>query len=762
MQLVYRRFIPNFSEIAIPLIRLTKKNVEFNWSAECQTAFDFLKESLTTVPVSAYPDPNKPYILYTDASDTCIGACLSQIDEETKEERPIYFLSHKLTTTQEKWPTIEKECFTIHYALQKLDHYLHNAEFVIRTDHKPLKYILDSPMQNRKVQVWALSIAAYNPTIEYIEGKKNVLADLLSKLPGQGESDEIDSGHISDPDIDDRTFEIGAINSNELPEWTAPTDKVIQDFPSQKELQIPGFDTQTEQCKDGSVLEIKKLLEQGNAPRSVSHNFVILDEILYYISNANDTPALRTYIPNHLRKLVIKQYHDENGHMGIDKTYDSIRIKYYWPNMYKELLEYVNSCVTCQTRNLTKIQPPLQETDIPPYPFAKVSVDLSGCYPKTLSGNEYIISFVDWYSGWCEAFPVPDKRSEHVVYLILEEIVPRYSTPLELVSDNGTENVSQIMKETLEALNIKHITTSVHHPQSNTKVERFHRTLHDVLSKCIAENYETWDQYLNQALAAIRFHENDSTKYSPFYLLYNRDPVLPLDNILKPRRQYLGEEPHQVGLEQMHKSFMTVYNHMRKAKKRQAKYTDKNAKDVTFQVGDPVYLKKHQRANKLQGKWIPYYRILEKRSPVTYIIRNQLDGSTLKTHAEHLRLANLEWETPKQDRNLRKARYAMPIESSSDSESESEDEIPVAKKIAKRYVKEKDGSSDEDDIPLMELAHRLYHKQNQSDSDEKSSHSDDESQGHSDEPMDINYVQTQPCSDRNKVKKLLKTIVGIL
>ena len=73
---------------------------------------------MTTVPVLAYPDPNKPYILYTDASDTCIGACLSEIDEETKEERPIYFLSHKLTTTQEKWPTIEKECFTIHYALQ--------------------------------------------------------------------------------------------------------------------------------------------------------------------------------------------------------------------------------------------------------------------------------------------------------------------------------------------------------------------------------------------------------------------------------------------------------------------------------------------------------------------------------------------------------------------------------------------------------------------------------------------------------------------
>ena len=99
---------------------------------------------------------------------------------------------------------------------------------------------------------------------------------------------------------------------------------------------------------------------------------------------------------------VIKQYHDDNGHMGIDKTFDVLRFKYYWPNMYKELYEYVNNCVTCQTGSLKKIPLPLQETDIPPYPFAKIGLDLSGPYPKSLSSNRYIIGFVDWYSGWCE------------------------------------------------------------------------------------------------------------------------------------------------------------------------------------------------------------------------------------------------------------------------------------------------------------------------------------------------------------------------
>ena len=92
----YRRFVPNFSKIAERLIDLTKKYARFKWTSECQTAFDFLKESLTVVPLLAYPDTNKPYVLYTDASNNCIGACLTQKTDD-EEEKPIYFLSHKLS-----------------------------------------------------------------------------------------------------------------------------------------------------------------------------------------------------------------------------------------------------------------------------------------------------------------------------------------------------------------------------------------------------------------------------------------------------------------------------------------------------------------------------------------------------------------------------------------------------------------------------------------------------------------------------------------
>ena len=112
------------------------------------------------------------------------------------------------------------------------------------------------------------------------------------------------------------------------------------------------------------------------------------------------------------------------------------------------------------------------------------------------------------------------------------------------------------------------------------------------MAKKAADNQQTWDLHHNQALAAIRFNVSESTKFSPFFLLYNRDVILSVDNILCPRRKYAGEEYHNIALQEQHKSFAIVRNHLKRATKKQAKYADKGAKTVEFEVGDPKLSKK--------------------------------------------------------------------------------------------------------------------------------------------------------------------------
>ncbi|CAG2239669.1 unnamed protein product [Mytilus edulis] len=215
-------------------------------------------------------------------------------------------------------------------------------------------------------------------------------------------------------------------------------------------------------------------MKNGKASKSVENKYILIDEIMYYISKADTEPVLRLYVPLQLRDEVVKQYHDQD-HLGVDKTYDAIKGKYFWPKLYKELHEYVNSCITCQKRSSYHAKPKLQETDIPPFPFAKIAIDLSGPYPRSLSGNKYIISFIDLYSGYPECFAVPDKCAENVVHLLLEEIIPKHSFPLQILTDNGGENTSYMVRETLQELNISHLTTSFYSPGSNGKVERLHR-----------------------------------------------------------------------------------------------------------------------------------------------------------------------------------------------------------------------------------------------------------------------------------------------
>ena len=176
----YRKFIRGFTKIAKPLTLLTRHQAKFYWTPEHQEAFIHLEEAIVQAPILHYPNPNKTYIIYTDASDDACGAQLSQEHNGTKF--PVAFLSHTFTETQCKWSTTEQEAFGVYYTITKWNYYLQGANMIVWNDHKPLAQFLNGKNANNKVNRWHLELTTYNITFEWISGTKIKAADCLSRL----------------------------------------------------------------------------------------------------------------------------------------------------------------------------------------------------------------------------------------------------------------------------------------------------------------------------------------------------------------------------------------------------------------------------------------------------------------------------------------------------------------------------------------------------------------------------------------------------
>ena len=181
----YRKFIPKFSDVARLLTNLTKKDVPYEWTPECTKTFEMLKNLLTQEPILKYPDPGRPYTLYTDASKYAWSCVLTQ-EYDYEIEGKIKQIYHPITYasgfkgSQVNWATLTKEAYAIYISVKKLDYYLQDAEITLRSDHLPLKKFLEKKTLNAKVNNWAVEISPYKIKFEYIKGIKNTLADTMS------------------------------------------------------------------------------------------------------------------------------------------------------------------------------------------------------------------------------------------------------------------------------------------------------------------------------------------------------------------------------------------------------------------------------------------------------------------------------------------------------------------------------------------------------------------------------------------------------
>jgi hypothetical protein len=176
----YRKFIKDFSRIARPMLNLLKKDVNYEWGIKQQNAFDRLKEMLTKAPILRYPDFERSFIIYTDASGIGLGAVLSQIQDNGKEG-VIAYASRSLNQAERNYPITDQECLAVIWAIKHFQHYLGLKPFTIVTDHSALKWLQTSKLPKGRRARWVMELQQYDFKIMHRPGKANSNADALSR-----------------------------------------------------------------------------------------------------------------------------------------------------------------------------------------------------------------------------------------------------------------------------------------------------------------------------------------------------------------------------------------------------------------------------------------------------------------------------------------------------------------------------------------------------------------------------------------------------
>ena len=353
---------------------------------------------------------------------------------------------------------------------------------------------------------------------------------------------------------------------------------------------------------------ISKCLLNGKAPQHEINTFTHVKGLLYKHVMNSGKQFLALIIPESWKYTVLVEAHDKLGHQGNSCMYYLIKKQYYWKGMNKDIRKYIANCILCQ-REKAKVQHyPLQMMEIPDRPFNKITIDLVTECEMSTSGNKHILTIMDHLTGWPEAFPIPDKSADSIVSTCINEYLPVHMCPWYILSDNGMEFKNNVMDQILQQLGIDRIFSAPYHPQSNGKLEVLHKYLKPTLKKLCEKDPANWDKYLNQVLTSYKITPNLATAETPFFLVYGRDPNLPLHQLLEPMQHFLGDpDSHMLNLE-THRLALAIVkktldqNRFKTAQKTMAR--DKPA----FQVGDHVYFKNKQ-PGKWDLKWRPGYRI---------------------------------------------------------------------------------------------------------------------------------------------------------
>ena len=480
----YRKHIKDYAKIAVPLTNLLRQKELFRWTPKCQQGFEQLKGSLTSAPVLIKPSMTTPFELHADASMDHVGAVLMQNQDGSL--KPVGYFSKKLKPVEQRYSTTDREALAIVLACHRFHHFLWGVSFTIHADHQPLVSVFKRKTKSSRMNRWVVEMQDYRFRVEYRPGRKNLVADQLSRP-------------------------VRLIYQHTIDSYLGLTKEQLQ----------------TKQVEEPRWAQLIAFLEGGPIPkrkyaRTLITQFIIHEGLLYLSADKHDNSIQLKLVPQEMRKVALKLGHEKaSGHLGRRKTIDCLESYFYWPSLRSDVNKYVKGCVTCQRHKEGRaLQQPYQELPPVQRSLDRVSIDVTDMLSGS-NGYRYVLTIIDHYSRYVKFLPMRTKSSEEVSKNFLSYLND-FGVPLSMIMDNGTEFTSTQFRELCKSHKINTGYTTPYHPQGNSISERMHRTMKTVLNLLCEGHPYHWPKYLGETQRVLNTAVHTTLGEQPHYVFFSR------------------------------------------------------------------------------------------------------------------------------------------------------------------------------------------------------------------------------------------------
>ena len=659
----YRRFVKDFSKVAKPLTDLlpptsTRKNAkprktkEWKWEQEHEDTFNKLKKTLTSPPILAYPEFQKPFALHTDASGKGLGAVLYQTQDGQK--KVIAYASRSLSKAEKNYSAFKLEYLALKWAVtEKFSDYLTNNQFTVYTDNNPLTHILSSARLDATGQRWASALGQYDFDIIYRSGLNNVDADAMSRYPFEKVEEE------DRMKIDGKTVKTicGNIQIEALIE-TLPTASIniveATESPGQPMAQIEQREIRRSQREDmilgkwvRATIDKKMPKDYPNSRedqimKKIFHSFKMIRGILYREMKDGENIIQQLVLPKIYHNTVLQGLHNDVGHPGRDRTLSLIRERFYWPRMTADIDKWTSECHRCLRRKSpTNNRAPLVNI-VTTYPLELVCMDYLTLEPAKGIGNVLVIT--DHFTKYALAIATKNQTAKTTAEVLHDSFITHFGIPMRIHSDQGACFESDIIKELCKITGMTKSRTTPYHPMGNPIPERFNRTLLNMLGTLEPDKKSDWKKYLPSLTYAYNCTKHETTKVSPHELMFGRKPRLPIDSMFDTPVQEVSNHTTKEYIEGLKKRMKTAQDIAQRvteeARIKMKTVYDRKARAPKICVGDKVLVKilKFEGKHKIEDRYEDdIYTVVGQPNiqiPV-FDVRSE-DGTEKRLHRNHL------------------------------------------------------------------------------------------------------------------------------